>query len=169
MPCRLVFRHQTLGNGAIDCRYHGQEHTVRVPIVTLGEPNMSLATRFHHLHKQQFTFELEQTGIELVNYRLTTTVDISQVHVQTRTKTDSKTPEPAGVRTVAFADGDITSTPIYHRECLASGFHTLGPAIIEEPSSTTVVLAGQRFRIDAYGNILIAGDQPIGKEPTPAG
>jgi N-methylhydantoinase A len=154
---------------AIDCRYHGQEHTVRVPIDSLSESDEALASRFQQLHKQQFTFDLEQTGIELVNYRLTTTVETTHVPVQTKLEADGRSREPAATRRVAFAAGDITSTPVYHRECLASGFQSTGPAIIEEPSSTTVVLAGQRFCIDHFGNVLIAGEQPMGKEPASAG
>jgi N-methylhydantoinase A len=47
------------------------------------------------------------------------------------------------------------ATPIYRRSALPVGDTVLGPAIIEEMSSTTVVLTGQNAVIDTFGNILI--------------
>jgi N-methylhydantoinase A len=155
---------------AIDCRYHGQEHTVRVPASNGHEPDASFARRFHELHKQLYTFSLEKTGIELVNFRLTSTVAshvapggrASQVH----SRHDA---QPSSRRGVAFAVGAPGEASIYRRSCLSAGAGGYGPAIIEESSATTVVLPGQRFDIDRYGNIVIAGDQPNRKELSEGG
>jgi N-methylhydantoinase A len=154
---------------AIDCRYHGQEHTVRVPVDDGAETEEEFTSRFHQLHKQLYTFCLEQTGIELVNFRLTSEADASLApHSQLVEHCHSDNVRQ-GRRIVSFAIGEPTAAPVYQRSTLRSGFHGAGPAIIEESSSTTVVLAGQRFEIDRFGNILIAGDQPNRKEPSGAG
>jgi N-methylhydantoinase A len=156
---------------AIDCRYHGQEHTVRVPANDETESEEAFADRFHLLHKQLYTFHLEQTGIELVNFRLTSQADLSMApHGQVSKVCDSDGVH-FGQRTVSFAVGEPTDSPIYRRSDLPTGFRGVGPAIIEESSSTTVVLADQRFEIDRFGNIVIAGDQTTidRKEPTGAG
>ena len=34
-----------------------------------------------------------------------------------------------------------------------------GPALVDEPGTTTVVEPGDRLRVDAYGNLLIEVDQ----------
>ncbi len=47
------------------------------------------------------------------------------------------------------------STPVYDRVHLGAGARIDGPAVIEEMSATTLVLPGQRTRIDGAGNILI--------------
>ena len=154
---------------AIDCRYHGQEHTVRVPIAATSESEEAFADRFHKLHEQLYTFNLEQTGIELVNFRLTSTASTNLAPVSSASPGNQLASSPLRTRRVAFADGNAMTTPIYMRESLPSGFCGLGPAIVEESSSTTVVLSGQQFKIDQYGNIEIAGDQPNRKELSAAG
>lgn len=154
---------------AIDCRYVGQEHTVRVPVVSDCEAETDFAERFHILHRQLYTFDLETTGIELVNFRLTSEVAIDQIPVQFSGQACRESNGPPTARTVAFADGETRTTPILQRSALSSGFEGVGPAIIEESSSTTVVLAGQQFLIDRIGNIVIAGDRPNRKEPSGAG
>ncbi len=153
---------------SLDCRYQGQEHTVRVAVDLPDETEHDFAERFHQLHQQLYTFRLEQTGIQLVNFRVTSTVDVSTVPSASSPVT-SDDEIHAGERTVAFAIGEPRATPIYHRPHLSPGFHGDGPAIIEESSSTTVVLPGQHFEIDRFGNIAIAGDQPKRKEPSGAG
>lgn len=156
---------------AIDCRYHGQEHTVRVPVVETTETEASFGLRFHQLHKQLYTFSLEQSVIELVNFRLTSIVDTNLAPGgDPRSSCGAIDSTPNLRRMVAFATGPAEcDTPVYNRSGLNRGFRGCGPAIIEETSSTTVVLPGQRFDIDRFGNIVIAGDQPYRKETADIG
>lgn len=154
---------------AVDCRYQGQEHTVRVPIDDALESEASFACRFHQLHRQFYTFSLESTSIELVNFRLTSTVNLSLSPSGCRPPNDFTASEERRERVVAFATGEYVPTPIFQRSTLPFGFHGIGPAIVEETSSTTVVLAGQRFNIDSLGNIAIVGEQPDRKESSGSG
>lgn len=141
---------------AIDCRYQGQEHTVRVPLSSDRETDADFEERFHQLHEQLYTFRLEGTEIELVNFRLTSTV-ATDVAPEGGAMTDIRdTPRPISQRLVAFADGEPVSTPVYRRPDLPAGFEGCGPAIIEENSSNSVVLSGQTFLIDRFGNIVIS-------------
>lgn len=149
---------------SIDCRYQGQEHTVRVAIDTEVESETVFADLFHELHEQHYTFRLESTPIELVNFRLTSTVDVSLTPSSKSTVAAAGGAKPTGKRTVAFASGHTIPTPIYQRSALPSGFAGIGPAVIEEPSSTTVVLSNQHFEIDDFGNLVIAGEASNGKE-----
>jgi N-methylhydantoinase A len=45
------------------------------------------------------------------------------------------------------------SVPVLDREALRARNRIEGPAIIQEMDSTTLVLAGQRARVDAFGNL----------------
>ncbi|MCA9860862.1 MAG: hydantoinase/oxoprolinase family protein, partial [Thermomicrobiales bacterium] len=148
---------------AIDCRYHGQEHTVRVPVDAESASEESFANRFHQLHAQHYTFRLDQTPIELVNFRLTSTVPVDRVRQGTARPPHATEPAPSS-RTVAFAHGGPQSTAIYQRTELGAGFSARGPAIIEESSSTSVVQSDQHFTIDRFGNIVIDRIQSSGKE-----
>ena len=47
-------------------------------------------------------------------------------------------------------------TPAYARSELKAGNRIAGPALIEEHASTTVLLPGDRLRVDGYGNLEIS-------------
>lgn len=56
---------------------------------------------------------------------------------------------------VEFEPERPVSTPIYRREVLLAGMRFVGPAIIEEATTTTVVRPGDRVEVDAYGGLHI--------------
>ena len=43
--------------------------------------------------------------------------------------------------------------PLYDRDALLAGNRLPGPAIVHQLDATTLVLAGQRARIDAHGSL----------------
>ena len=51
------------------------------------------------------------------------------------------------------------SCAIVDREKLAAGECLSGPVIVEEWTSTTLVLPGQALDVDAYGNLVITRDE----------
>ena len=50
---------------------------------------------------------------------------------------------------------DATSWPVYERAKLLSQNEFVGPAIVEEPTATTVVGPGDKVTVDRYGNLII--------------
>jgi len=61
-----------------------------------------------------------------------------------------------GKRGVYFAElGKAVATPTYAREGLCAGNRVAGPALVEEHASTTVLLPGDRLRVDEFGNLVI--------------
>ena len=60
------------------------------------------------------------------------------------------------MRKVYFAElGRAVATPTFAREALRSRNAITGPAVIEEHASTTVLLPGDRMRVDEFGNLVI--------------
>ena len=55
----------------------------------------------------------------------------------------------------AFMAGSWHDVPLFAREGLAAGFATLGPAIIIDPVSTTVVEPGWQVRLDEQANLIL--------------
>ncbi|MEM4304252.1 MAG: hypothetical protein QXQ70_10235 [Candidatus Caldarchaeum sp.] len=47
--------------------------------------------------------------------------------------------------------------PVYERDRLPIGREREGPAIIEEKTSTTLVMPDEVFGVDGYGNIVVKG------------
>jgi N-methylhydantoinase A len=58
---------------------------------------------------------------------------------------------------VYFAGHGWVECPCVDRATLGDGSLVRGPAIVEQPDSTTVVLPGQRGRADRFGNLVIRG------------
>jgi N-methylhydantoinase A len=140
----------------LELRYHGQEHTVAVP-VKAGQLNMDqLIENFHQAHRRAYTFRLEDTRVEIIHFHLASEVR--------RRVAELKPINPDGrsmavalldSRAVHFGDEGARETRIWDREKLPLDQSIDGPAIILEPTSTTRVLPGQRFRLDDLGLIRI--------------
>ena len=61
-----------------------------------------------------------------------------------------------GTRRAYFAEaGKTVQAPTFAREALRAGNTIAGPALIEEHASTTVVLPGDRMRVDDFGSLII--------------
>src|SRR6266571_1572182 len=140
-----------------DMRYLGQEHTVNVPIPggELGEEQRaSIESKFHELHEQLYTFR-QESPIEIVNLRLTgfgavRKPELQSVEVNTESQRAFK-----GTRLVDFDDLGRYETSIYERERLGAGAELEGPAVVEEAAASTLVLPGQKLRVDRFGNLVI--------------
>ena len=143
----------------IDLRYLGQEHTVTVPVDLAAATVETIVDDFHHAHEKTYTFQLDDTPVEFVTFRLTATAYVPRPKLH-KLDGDGRGAEipMKGERQVDFGDEGVHSTSVYERDRLPPGFVASGPVIIEEPTSTTVVPPGQNLRIDDYGFIRIAND-----------
>lgn len=141
----------------VDMRYAGQEHTVKVPFPAgriTQEAIKETEERFHALHEQYYTFRLP-SPIELVNLHLTVFGTVEKPQIP---KLNSKSDLQAalkGHRKARLDSKDWQEIPIYERAKLGTGTVLQGPAIVEEPDSTTVVFPGQGLTVDEYGNLII--------------
>lgn len=145
----------------VDMRYEGQEHAVRVPVPADGELRQGglevLVRRFDQLHEQAYAHASPGAPTEVVNLRLSALRELSKPVLR---------PIPPGSgdgaqaikarRRVYFKEaGGQVDCPVYDREKLGAGNTFPGPAIVEEWSSTIIVLPEQRLEVDAYGNLVL--------------
>jgi N-methylhydantoinase A len=140
----------------LDMRYHGQEHTVRVPVSTGADGAIDVAganERFHGLHERAYTYRLD-SAIEIVNFHV-----VGSVPTQKPELTSFAVEHGDGTmksrRTVDYDEWGHLDSAIYERSNLRPGVPIHGPAVIEEPAATTVVYPGMTARVDEIGNILI--------------
>ncbi len=138
---------------ALDLRYAGQEHTVRLP-VDVGATPAAIVEAFHAAHRRQYTFALLDTPVEIVNYRVTSTVTMPRPAGVRQVATGDVAPMPIAHRTLAV-DGTGVNAAVYARATLPVGFAATGPLIVEEASATTLVLGGQRVSVDEHVNLRI--------------
>jgi N-methylhydantoinase A len=67
-----------------------------------------------------------------------------------------------------FAAGDgFTETPVYNRSLLGAGHSIVGPAIIEEPDSTTICPPGYTIVVDDELNLIITASEAGKSDKTP--
>lgn len=141
---------------ALQLRYRGQEHSVTTLLEEpLGED--SIAASFHAAHKKAYSFDLPGTAVEITGIHVVADLD-SPVITAPQLDLRGLTRDGAarGVRPVYRAAGrGWADCRVYQRDLLPSGRPIDGPALIEEPTSTTLVLAGQTATRDDRGLIVI--------------
>ena len=133
---------------AADCRYSGQGFELTVPVDRF-DPDR-LAGRFGDAHERAYGYRLEEP-VEAVTLRVTATVG-----------TDRPTPRHAGSgealrgrREAVFPDTGRVEATVYDRGALGVGETVAGPAILEQPESTTVVPPAWRGRVRDDGTLAV--------------
>jgi N-methylhydantoinase A len=142
-----------------DMRYLGQEHTVKVPVPNgewTSDTLEEIAHRFHQLHEQHYTFKLEDTPTEIVNLHLTAFGKVKKPVLKKIKKTGSKIENALKeIRPAFYEEKGWLDTKVYYRHLLEPDMQITGPAIVEEPSASTVLYPGQSLTVDQYGNLII--------------
>jgi N-methylhydantoinase A len=64
---------------------------------------------------------------------------------------------------MVYFGAQFQDTPVYDRDSLPSGGHIIGPAVIEEFGSTSVVFPGQVVEVDPHGILVI---RPVSSQET---
>ncbi|MFZ0739730.1 MAG: hydantoinase/oxoprolinase family protein [Candidatus Acidiferrales bacterium] len=140
----------------VDARYLGQEHSVKVPLGP-GTFNVraisDLRRRFDELHNRSYEFTLtdplEIVTCHLVAFAKLPKPALKPVRVQKRSR-----PGPKETRVMHLEDKS-GRVAVFERNTLPPGTRLSGPAVIEEPTSTTIVNSRDRLQIDDYGNMLL--------------
>ena len=157
-------------NFAADLRYRGQEHTI--PIAVSDPQDLATGTdgtraRFDGQHDRRYGHAAPDQSIEIVNLRLVVTVPRMQDTIG-RWLSEPWTPEGAAAEQCRHVVFDDPARPlearILWRPHLAAGSEIAGPALIEEPNSTTLIATRDTAMIDSLGNIVITLRQG-GSEP----
>ncbi|MFL9828235.1 hydantoinase/oxoprolinase family protein [Rhodoplanes sp. SY1] len=143
-----------------DIRYAGQSMEVRV--VAPGGPVdesfiAGLIDAFHAAHRKTFGYDYRgRQQIELVN------VTVSGFGVIERPAMPRLAPREGAVvppaRRPVWFGGAFVDTPIFSRATLAPGETIVGPLVVEEFGSTTVVFPGQALTVDPHGILIIRAE-----------
>ena len=147
-------KNSILFDRAIEIRYMGQEHTVSTRV----EPRAgldALIAAFHAAHEKAYTFRLEDTAIELVTFHLAAEIDTPRIGMPEISVDSTRDDAVIGQRKLHAGGDEAALAPVYDRDRLPGGARFAGPALVEEATATTVVLAGQSVTVDQFGLILI--------------
>lgn len=139
----------------IDARYRGQTHDIRVEVSSVEEADQAhFVNAFHQAHRAQYGHDNPDLPIEIVTSRVQAVGLVAKDSMQ---PASTAAKEPQWTERGIYFGGTHgwTTTRVYRRDSLAAGTKLEGPVVVEEMSSTTVVLPGQQALIDPFGNIRI--------------
>ncbi|RQG94912.1 hydantoinase/oxoprolinase family protein [Natrarchaeobius chitinivorans] len=139
----------------LEMRYFGQEHTVDVPADGVVGPS-ELSERFERVHRDRYGHTMDDPA-EVVSLRVRATGRNDKPTLETP---DAPEPdaEPVDRRDAyCFAAGEMIGFDVYERSRLAPGETVSGPAVVEQPTTTTVVHSDQTAVLDEFGNIVVDG------------
>jgi N-methylhydantoinase A len=143
----------------IDARFRGQGHELSVPVPagTLTPDHLlEAADAFRELYAQVYGIRQEYP-VQLVNFRTRIVGEVPKLELG-RSPPAVGGPERAlkKARPVYFRRaGGFVDTPVYERVRLAAGDAIAGPAVVEEPDSTTIVPPGYRLEVGDYLQLVI--------------
>lgn len=141
---------------SLEMRYHGQNYELELQVdrdaFEAGREHQ-LWNKFHDAHQARFGFKFAGEMVEIVNFIVTAIGHTPTPELRKLKRADGKA-VPIGHRTVYF-DADARQVPYYNRDTLLAGAVILGPALIEEAASVTVVGPLHKAQIDDFGHIVI--------------
>ncbi len=142
---------------SLDMSYEGQHHYVETPVPggeLKGNARKEIGSSFEHLHETRYGHRI-RAPLVTINARLKAIGKIKDVPVAGVRQ--GKEIPPGAVKPVrqVYLGGGPVESQIYERDGLLCGNTIAGPAIIEEPFHTTVVMPGQTLQVDKLGNLII--------------
>ena len=132
-----------------DLRYSGQNYEIEIPWRDTPE---ALRAEFEARHRRLYGYATGES-VECVNLRVVARVP--DVAAELWDFEPAGTPVLSGDQRAHFPGLGEVALPRYDRAALAPGRVVLGPALIEDEWSTTLVYPGQRCAADRLGNLLI--------------
>lgn len=146
----------------IDVRYYRQGYEIPVEITIQDIKSQGLAilrSIFDDIHEKIYGFKMD-TELEIVNIRSIAigTVDSPKIPVSEEGMVDSAN-AIIDAEHQAYFEGAFLQTPIYDRTLLMPNNKIVGPAIIVQKDSTTLVLPNYVAEVDLQMNLLIYGEE----------
>ncbi len=139
---------------SFNLRYPAQAYELDVIVPTDQREQLSgaaLAELFHAEHQRRYGFSELESPVQTTTIRLGV---IGRVAPVTLPEAMAGIPEPAGRREV-WHGGRRIAVDIFARAGIGAGATVHGPAIIEQPDTTTFLLPGWQARADTLGTLQI--------------
>jgi N-methylhydantoinase A len=144
-----------------DLRYVGQEHTLPIRIEQasmLTGDTAALHKLFHIEHDKRYGQAAQEEHLEIVNLRLVLTSARPDTIADEWMAQPWSPTEAAGEtrRKVVYDDTmEAIDSRVLWRPAMDPGDVVIGPAVIEEPNSTTLVHPGDRVTVTPTGHLII--------------
>jgi len=144
---------------SFDMRYIGQTTEVNLPLGKYDEDWKAkfdqAPSQFHKIHEQLYTYSVPNEPIELVNIRVFAIGLLEKPSTRSIESTSSIASSKNSRLVLLPGEKTQIQVPVFKRENLKIGSKLFGPAIVEESSSSTLLLDEMEIIIDAYENMII--------------
>ena len=148
----LIDTSQAIFAFAADMRYRGQGFEVLVDFPDGSEWTIEdLMKNFHVVHKRRYGHSDSSRSVQLVTIRLTVTKPRPHFALP---KLDIDPQLPRIVRQVV-EDGNYVDAVFRRRRSISVGETQVGPAVLEDDTSTTFVPSGWAARVDEHTNLIL--------------
>jgi N-methylhydantoinase A len=128
---------------AVDARYHGQGNEITITVSEGDAWPGDIADRFAERYAATYGLTIPGVPVELVTWRVSASARAPAVTLPAPPGGAGLSPSAKSVRPVRFTRGaPPLDTPVFERSSLATGQRVVGPAIIEERETTTVLRPG---------------------------
>jgi len=143
----------------LDLRYYGQEHTLTVQCSSIFDESAKseICARFDEQHLRVYGHNAPDEPKEIVTLKVIGLGKVGKPFLP-KIAEGGVNPSPEAElerRSVYQGNGGRVDFRVLKRDLLVAGNQIKGPAIIEEPTATTVVEADQLCAVDQYGNLII--------------
>jgi N-methylhydantoinase A len=142
-----------------DMRFAGQGYEV-VTSLPAGPYNAQSETAirdaFEQAYETVFGRRPPVAEIEIINIRVSLTASTGRGELDLGHGADKSLPRPRAIRHIRFAGAEPSlPAPVYERAALPPETVLMGPAIVEEASSTLLIPPRARARVEPGGNIVV--------------
>ncbi|HKY08413.1 MAG TPA: hydantoinase/oxoprolinase family protein [Candidatus Binatia bacterium] len=137
-----------------EMRYRGQRHNIKVPVSSLNNPE-DIRGAFERDYRRRYGHADAKAPAEFQALHLSAFARLKRPEIARLPRPAARS-GPSHTRPIYIGSaGGWLEAQIYRRDALEPGFTALGPAVIEEYGSTTVVWPGDRFEIGGLHEIRI--------------
>jgi N-methylhydantoinase A len=137
-----------------EMRYRGQRHNIKVPVSGLQDADQIRAA-FERDYKRRYGHADAKAPVEYQAVQLSVFACLKQPDIARLPRAAAKRQPPYSRRIFIERAGGWLEARIFQRDALAPGCSGVGPAVIEEYGSTTVIWPGDRFEIGTLHEIKI--------------
>ena len=136
----------------VEARYPYQVWELEVPLAAghFEEPAdvEAMVQAFHRVHERVFAVSEPGQYIECIYWKGRATARLPKPELAHAALDGARPPQPVSVRRAWFGAQGALDTRCFRAESLSAGHSIVGPAIIEEPTTTVVVYPG--WHADGY-------------------
>jgi N-methylhydantoinase A len=140
----------------VDVKYFDQSRALTIDLPARFRGLLPVWESFLSEHKKRYGYVLPEgyAELEIVNARLRVLGErpkpsLRPLHNGTARKALKEE------REVYFSSKGFIKTPVYERDTLPPKATIRGPAVIEQPDSTSIIHPGMKMLVDTYGNLVI--------------